>query len=125
MVTDPVGRRHVLKRKRRTTMRRVFVLLLACAALWGAGCSSKKSKCQKGWSYVTDMAKGVSGLVGLVGKAIGKPIDLEAKVKEVEPKFMEACMQLPDDAMDCVANFKDKMLDPKCIMTLAKLPKLM
>ena len=100
-------------------------LVLAMVFVVSAGgCASKTSKCQKGWAQLADMGKTVSGIVGMVGKAFGKTIDLESKIREVEPKFMEACMQLSEDAMDCIADVKNKMLDPKCILTIAKLPRL-
>jgi len=88
------------------------------------GCANKKSKCQKGWNQAVELAKSFGGIVNLAASIVGKKVDIESKMKEAEPKFMDICQQLDDTGVDCVANFKEKILDPTCIMTIAKLPSL-
>src|SRR5258706_7931875 len=94
------------------------LVLAALFAVTAAGCANKQSKCKKGWNQVVDMGRSVSGLVNLAASAFGnKTFDLDSKIKEVEPKFMDACMQLSEEAVDCVADLKNKILDANCIMT--------
>lgn len=100
------------------------VFMVTALVALSPGCNSKKSKCQKGFNQMADTAKSFSGIANLVGKALGnKDFDLDAKVRELEPKFMEVCLGLSDEALDCVANIKERMLDPTCLVAIAKLPK--
>lgn len=80
------------------------------------GCKGgKEAKCTKAFDQMTEITKSMAAAMG------GKGDEIAKKMEAGKGKFMEACKQLPDDAMDCLADIKGKMLDPKCMASLAKL----
>ena len=98
-------------------MRKMMWLLVgALLALPVVACKGgKDAKCGKAFDQMAEITKSMAAAMG------GKGDEILKKMNESKPKFMEACKQLPDDAMDCLADIKTKMLDPKCMASLSKL----
>lgn len=94
----------------------IVACVVGCVA--GAACSESKSdKCNKFFDKMQSTLGGLAGAIGGEDGAAGaKGLGGGAK-----SKFVELCMSLPDDAVDCLDGSLGNMLDSKCLAVMGKL----
>jgi hypothetical protein len=97
---------------------RTWIVVSVWALSAAAGCGSSKSdKCGK---FFDDMQSTLGGLAGALGGNEGAA-GARALGGEAKGKFVEMCMALPDDAIDCLDGGISNMLDAKCLAVMGKL----
>lgn len=92
------------------------LVAVACAAAVGCGSSSKKARCERGFGQMKDV-------VTTMAKGMGMGDEAAKELDKAKPEFMAVCVDLPDEAVNCIANFKDKMTDEKCMAVLEDVKK--
>lgn len=81
---------------------------VAVAVALAAGCSkSKQDKCEAGWKQMEQLATEMA-------KAFDEDGTAEKPGAEEKKQYMELCLKLPDDAVDCMTSLEKAMTDPTC-----------
>jgi hypothetical protein len=98
-------------------MRTWIVAAMGCLVV-ATGCSeSKGDKCNR---FFDKMQSTLGGLAGALGGGEGAA-GAAAVTGGAKTKFVELCMSLPDDAVDCLDGSVGNMLDSKCLAVMGKL----
>ena len=97
---------------------RTWIVASVFGLIAATGCSaSKADKCNK---FFDKMQSSLGGLAGALGGSEGAA-GAGAVAGGAKAKFVELCVSLPDDAIDCLDGSIGNMLDSKCLAVMGKL----